>query len=156
MLEKPDNKIVSGGNPVDLGYPEAAESITPGMLVGLNSNSKVQKHGGAGEAPLGVAVVSDPLTGDISESYEVGEPVNVMDVSGCTAVLWLDSGESVSEGAELVSAGNGHLAPRSGHSHTENDTGGETSVEKSEAVVGVALEGVDASSEAKRIHVLTK
>lgn len=157
MLEKPDNKIVSGGDPVELGEPGvAAEAITPGELVEMNSSGKIQKHSTAGETPLGIAVEHEVLTGDIATDYDVDDPVVVSGLDGAKALLWLASGENVDAGTELVSDGAGKLVAKTGHTHTENDTGGETDASVNEEVVGVALEGVDASGSAKRIHVLAK
>lgn len=87
----------------------AAEAITPGHLVVLNSAAKLVKHATAG-GKTGLQVArEDRLQGKtISDVYAVNDlvPYQLL-VSGDEAYCWLAAGQTIAVGAKLESAGDG-------------------------------------------------
>ena len=122
---------------------EAAAAITPGHVLERVSTGKVQKHSSAGgnAAPRLVAVEDDLQGNDLTDDYASGDRARFIACRpGDEMLLILKDGESVVIGDKLESAGNGEV-----QKHTADSAG---VVEYPEAIVGIALEAVDASDSA--------
>lgn len=123
----------------------AAGTITPGMLVELDSNGEVKAHSGEGEAVLPMFALEDELQGNsIDNDYSEDDKVQVwIPYRGDNVYGLLAQGEDVAIGELLVSNGDGCLKAYSEESDTEYP----------QIVVGVALEAVDASNDDARIVI---
>lgn len=109
-------------------YDEATAggTITPGMLVKLNSSGQLIAHneqGGRGEAGF---ALEDALQGKaVGDNYSSGNlACYILPGKGCEVYALLKDQENVSIGDELVSAGDGTLQARgsSGSGVTEWQT----------------------------------
>jgi len=118
---------------------QAAETITPSMLVELNGSGKVKKHASAGQNILPMIAEEDELQGnDINDDYSADDPVQCwVPTRGDIAYLILADGENVSENDFLESDGSGRLQKH------EADSAGV--VEYGHPIVGIALEDKDLS-----------
>ena len=89
----------------------AQEAITPGMIVELRSDGKVQKHSGEGEDVLPMFAMEDNLQGKtVDQAYAEDDPCHVwIPQRGDQVYALLDDDETVVVGDFLVSAGNGRL-----------------------------------------------
>lgn len=90
---------------------EAAEAITPGMLIELNSDGKVQKHSSGEGTILTMLAIEDELQGKgIEDDYEGDDPVQCwVPTPGDEAYAILADGNDVSIGDFLASDGDGTL-----------------------------------------------
>lgn len=123
----------------------AVGTITPGMLVEIDSNGEVQAHSGEGEAVLPMFALEDELQGkSITDNYSADDKVQVwIPYRGDNVYALLAQGEDVAIGTLLVSNGDGTLKAYSSASDTEYP----------QIIVGVALEAVDASEADARIVI---
>jgi hypothetical protein len=136
-IETPKRIHLLGSGRTEEGV--AGGTIKPGQLLQLNSSGQVVVHATAGGAAERAYAVEDALQGrGINDNYSSGERVSyVLASPGDVVYAWLGSGNNVSAGALLSSAGNGDLrAITSGH-----------------VALAVALEAVNATSSAQRIRV---
>ena len=91
----------------------AGEEITPGMLIERVAGEYVT-HVTAGGKGTTFALDQNFLNKDYDEVYAEGDLVWAgVGKSGHNYLAWLQSGENVTDGAELQSAGNGMLEPAS-------------------------------------------
>jgi len=123
------------------GYKEgvAAETITPGHLVELNSSGNIQKHStDGGEAAPKVALEAGEIGEEIDDDYETDEQIKfAFGIPGEEFNMILDSdSDDVSIGSKLESTGDGTL--------TLQDTG---------EVVAIALEAASPGTDNVRIKV---
>lgn len=121
---------------------EASGTITPGMLLELDSDGKVRAHSGEGEDVLPMFALEDELQGKtINDNYTSGQPVQVwIPVRGEQVLAELADDENVSIGDFLCSDGNGRLKKYEAISSTAGLT------VYQEVIVGQALEAVDLST----------
>lgn len=121
---------------------EAAGTITPGMLLELDSAGKVVAHNSAGENALLMFALEDELQGnDIDDDYSSGDMVHVwIPYRGDQVYALLADGETAAIGDFLESNGAGALQVYS--------AGSAGVVEYPNAIVGVATEAVDLSASA--------
>ncbi len=119
---------------------KAHETITPGMLLSLNSDNEVQKHASAGMDVNGkMFALEDELQGHgLDDNYAAGDVVQVWcTVPGENVYAILADGENVAIGDALESNGAGYL-----RKHTADSAG---IVEYPNAIVAIALEAKDLS-----------
>lgn len=116
----------------------AAEEITPGMLVNINSSGTVKKNDGAGvPCPKMFAVEDELQGGTIDTAFASGAPVQCYTfVSGEEVLARLANGQSVEIGDLLVSNGDGTL---------KEFTSDSTSTVVEDYAIAQALEAVDMS-----------
>ncbi len=109
----------------------AGATITPGMLIALNSDGEYIPHGTSGIAAERNFALEDALQGrTIADNYTEGELVGfVACVPGDVVFAFLADGEVVDIGDKLVSNGDGRLQK----------------LNSSEIPLGVALEAIDLS-----------
>lgn len=125
----------------------AAGTITPGMLVEINSSDDVAFHSVAGGNARKAFAVEDDLQGnDINDDYLVGVQTqfNVMK-SGEEVMALLAVLENVAIGDPLESAGNGHLQAYSPPVDIEGSPAF-TQTHDNNVIVAYALEAVDLST----------
>lgn len=130
---------------------EAGGTITPGMLLELDSSGEVIAHNSAGENVLPMFALEDALQGDdIDDDYSSGDKVQCwIPYRGDIVYAILANGNDVSVGDFLESAGGGEL-----QKHAEDtDSSGEATTIYTNQIVGVALEDVESTSESERILV---
>jgi len=117
----------------------SGQTITPGMLVKLTSNSTVRPHNSAGQVAERAFAVEDDLQGKvITDNYTTGvlcqyEVLN----SGDVAYLPIANGENIAVGDFLVSDGAGKL-----DKYVADSAG---VVEYPLSIIGVALDALDLS-----------
>jgi len=118
---------------------EAGGTITPGMLVALNSSGKVIAHNSAGEFAEKIFALENELEGEgIDDDYSSGDQVQCWVAGrGDQVYAILADGENVSIGDILESDGAGALQKAS------TETAGSATYPGS--VVAVALEAVSTS-----------
>lgn len=94
-----------------INEPEAAEAITPGQLVELKSDGKVQKHATAGDYASVLIALEDELQGNtIQDDYAADDIVFAWAVqSGEEVLVSIESGDDPDVGTVLYSAGNGNF-----------------------------------------------
>ena len=116
----------------------AAAAITPGMLVEINSNGKVQAHSTAGGNAAPMFAIEVELQGNgISDDFAAVDRVQVWSPGrGDMVYAMLADGENVSIGDYLESDGNGKL-----QAHSPASEG----VEYPLGPVAIAREAVDMS-----------
>ena len=116
---------------------EAAAAITPGMLIELNSDGKVQVHSSVGEFAEKIFALENELEGKgISDDYAAADRVQCWVAGrGDQVYALLSDGETVVIGDILESNGDGYLQKAVG------ETG--SAAVYPESVVAVALEAVD-------------
>ena len=89
----------------------AADEITPGMLLELNSDGEVAPHSVAGGSAYPMFALEDELQGKtIDDEYAADDPVQVW-IAGRGDIVNAIAGDTITAGAFLVSAGNGKLKP---------------------------------------------
>ena len=91
----------------------AGAAITPGMLVALDENGKVEPHGTAEGNAIPMFALEDELQGKtIEDEYATDDPVQVW-VAGRGDIVYAlaNSGATINVGDFLVSAGDGTLKP---------------------------------------------
>lgn len=117
----------------------AAEAITPGMLVEIDSNGEVRPHQAGGENALPMFALEDELQGNgINDEYSADDPVQVwIPYRGDQVNAILADEENVAIGDFLESNGDGYLR--------KHEAGTADVVEYPLAIVGVALEALDLS-----------
>lgn len=118
---------------------DAAEDITPGMLINLNSDGEVKINDSEGTPCPKMFALEDELQGrTIDTDYEDGDPVQCWScVPGEEVYAWLANGEDVAIGALLISDGAGALK--------EYTAAASAAVVAEEVVIAQALEAVDMS-----------
>lgn len=118
----------------------AGGTITPGMLLELNSSDAVVAHNSAGENQLPMFALEDELQGkEITDNYASADKVQVwIPGRGDQVYALLADGQNVSIGDFLESAGDGTL-----QAHAADSAAVPT-----QAIVGVALEALDLSASA--------
>lgn len=126
----------------------AHEEITPGMLVQLRVNGKLEKHNIAdGDAAIMFAFEDELQGKTIDQTYKENDPVQVwIPYRGDQVNAILASGQNVTRGMFLASAGNGKLKVV--------DEPGSLGVANPLQIVGVALEPVNATLADKRIQIM--
>ncbi len=132
-----------------------SEAILPGMLVQIDSTPEVLKHATAQDNWEGlVAFVSNDGNKGIDDAYADNEKVHVFaPPSGSVVRLILDLGENVARGAILATASAGEVQA---HIEYVDTDGTGVPVIPEAAVVGMAIEAVDATSAALPINVLIR
>jgi hypothetical protein len=90
---------------------KAAEAITPGHLVAWNGSGDLVKHAGAaGVSGAMFALEREELGQDMNAPYAIGDTVKVgLCPTGVRVNSIIASGQNVTKGAFLESAGNGTL-----------------------------------------------
>ena len=103
-----------GGPPqVEVNDIPASEVLMPGMLIERVAGA-YQKHSQAGGAGSTFALDQNYIAKSYDETYAVDDLVWAgVGRPGANYLAWLQSGENVSDGDELQSAGNGMLEPAS-------------------------------------------
>jgi len=99
------------GEPIQNEDNKAAEAITPGHLVVVNGSGDLIKHATAGGAtPASFALEREEMGKTIDTAYAIGDTVKVGTFPPGTRVnALIASGQNISKGAKLESAGNGTL-----------------------------------------------
>lgn len=99
------------GEPIQDEDRKAAQVITPGMLIDIDSNGDIIKHATAGGfAETMFALEREEAGYDIDETYAVNDTVKAGRFHRGTRVLALiASGQNIQDGEYLESAGNGTL-----------------------------------------------
>lgn len=123
------------------GEYNADEAITPGALIELNSDGKLQNHATAGGDVLPMFAFEDELQGkDIDEDYASDDPIKVwIPQRGDQVYAILEDGENINTGDFLESAGNGNL-----QAYTKEGSS-TLMVENPLEIVAQAVEGKDLS-----------
>jgi len=126
---------------------DAAGTITPGMLVELDSNGDVQAHSTSGGVALPMFALEDELQGnEIDDDYSADDKVQVwIPYRGDQVYALLAQGEDVAIGTFLVSNGDGTLKEYTGDEESDE--------EFPQSIIAQALEAVDASGANTRIEV---
>ena len=135
---------VYGIPPVELEQISSGAAVTPGMLLIRAIGGTVVLHNVAdGFASPPLVAVEDVLSGaGIDDLYAVDANVFFIGARpGDVMWMWLATGQTSAIGNQLVSAGSGHLAVAGVGPFTDG------------AVIGTALEVVDASGGAARVKV---
>lgn len=120
-----------------------AEAIVmPGQVLRRTATDRVIPHNESLKSAQVLIAQENQYTGaGIDAAYAIGDVVNMrLCLPGDRALCWLDTGQTASIGSYLASAGNGNL--RELLAGAPDD-----------AIVGCALEAVDATAGAKRILV---
>jgi hypothetical protein len=86
-------------------------TITPGMVVEVRSDGKVQPHSGQDENVIPIIALEDELQGKtIADNYAATDPVQCwIPARGDEAYAILKHGQNVARGAWLTSNGDGKL-----------------------------------------------
>lgn len=89
----------------------AAGTITPGMLLEMDSDAKVVVHNTEGAIAERIFAVEDALQGNtVTDDYSSDDLVTyIMPSKGSSVNAELEAGASYDEGDILISAGNGKL-----------------------------------------------
>lgn len=126
----------------------AGGTITPGFLIAYTSTGTVVVHPDAGKDACALFAIEDDLQGKgISDNYSSGNNVRFrMFQPGDIVFAYLANGQNVTRHAMLESNGAGYLRV-----HTASSAG---VVEYPKAIIGEALESVNASGGASRILVM--
>ncbi len=127
-----------------------SEAILPGMLVDIDSTPEVLKFATAEQNWTGfVAFPSNDGNKGIDDAYADNEKVHVFaPPKGSIVRLILDAGENVARGAVLSAAAAGEV-----QAHIEQVMEGTGDI-NANAIVGTAIEAVDATAAALPINVL--
>lgn len=122
-------------------YPADA-AIFPGSLIEVNETSEVKVHATAGGNVLPMFALEDELQGKgIDDAYVAGDRVQCwIPNRGEVVLAILADGQSVEEGDFLESNGAGYL-----RAHVA-DAGSQDAIYQN-AIVGIALENMDASAD---------
>ncbi|MCD6361467.1 MAG: hypothetical protein J7M38_11480 [Armatimonadetes bacterium] len=126
---------------------EAGGTITPGMLIMLNSSGKVVPHGNAGEFAEKMFALENELEGKgIDDNYSSGDRVQCWIAGrGDQVYAILADGQTANIGDILESDGAGHLQVAASETASAATYPG--------SVVGVALEAVTTSGSTARIKI---
>jgi len=129
---------------------EGAGAITPGMLIGLNGNGKVQAHAtAAGVAETMFAIEDSPQGKGVDDDYVADDQVRCWIAGkGDEVYALLTESQTIAAGDFLESAGDGKLQKygTAAAAATKDPTPG--------SAVGVALEAVSTGAgETKRIKI---
>jgi len=144
--------IVLKGDPIRKER-EAEESITPGELLELRSDGKVQKHSSEGENAVPIFAVEEDFLGEaIDESYDSGDRVQYAFFRpGDEVYAWLDDGSAeVNPGDFLMSKGDGTLTKFTAQEDTDGGTTGDIHPRR---IVAIALENINPGDSDERIKV---
>lgn len=100
----------------------AGQILLPGYLIERTAAGKVQKHTGEGSAAARMFVLEDALQGKTTaQAYAVDDPVGFVHANkGDELCGVLAAGETVVNGTELISAGNGTLIAASSAATSTN------------------------------------
>lgn len=126
---------------------KAAAAITPGFLVEESAAGVCRAHSTASGNAIPMFALEDELQGKtITDAYAENDQVQVW-IPGRGDMVYglLAQGQNVTQGAFLVSNGDGHLK-----SVTDSSSFGDDDPAK---IIGVATESVNASARAARIIV---
>lgn len=123
----------------------ASAAITPGHLVEFGGANDLRVHSTAGGNARKAFALENDLVGDgIADAYDTGDTVQYgVFERGAEVYAWLEYTENVAKGAALESSGSGTL-----QAHTAVG-----SVVPVDAIVGYALEAVNASAADARIKI---
>ena len=133
-------KIVLQGQPVYLEGKTASEVITPGDVIEPSSATAWRKHSTAAANAAAFFAVN-PRSKEIGDNYAIGDNVLAAYCPGCKVNAFIGSGQNVSFGAFLESAGDGTLRTLA--------TDAATDQAQREAVVAISLEGSGGAVAAK-------
>lgn len=108
------NTIYLGGERVQVGDLAVSEEVIPGHLLERFNNAGVirwRKHASAGGGgPVAVATDQSMLNKGVDDVYAAGDLAEVSVLqSGGTAWMFIASGQNITAGTKLESAGNGTL-----------------------------------------------
>lgn len=136
------------------GYPMrkeavAAEAITPGHLIDLNSSNKLIKHAGAAKTASATFAIENEVFGKgIDTAYVADDNVlyGIFNAGDEVYALVAAAASAIVIGDELESAGNGTIRK------VATDTA--TSQDERQSIVGRALQAVDNSAGASAVRIL--
>ncbi len=145
----PDRKTIRLKNYLNIIEEiDAGGTVTPGMLLLLNSSDNVVAHNAAGQnASPRMFALEDELQGnDIDDNYSTDDKVQVwFPQPGDMVYAILADGENVSIGDELESNGAGYLQAHTADVESfESAEAGSITVYP-EQIIGIAREAVDLS-----------
>lgn len=107
------NTVFLGGDRTQIGDLAASEAITPGHLVERFNNGGIirfRKHSVAGGAGNLVATNQSMLNKGVDDAYAADDLMEVSALhKGATAWMFIASGQNISAGNKLESAGDGTL-----------------------------------------------
>lgn len=131
----------------------AGGTITPGMLLKRSSATQVIAHNVSGGNAMKLFALENGMIGDtITDNYVSGDQVQMAVFRpGDEAYLILKQGQNVAVGDPLESNGDGKLKKHT--ANTIDTTASVTETIYESAIVGYALEAVNASSADARIKV---
>jgi len=132
---------------------EAAAAITPGMLLKLDSDGKVQKHDSAQGTAIPMFALEDELQGKgIAEDYASGDRVQVWIAQrGEQVYALLKDGTSVAIGDYLVSDGAGALKKYVAVDESVNPDDTVAIETEHNVIVAQALEAMDLTQSTAKI-----
>lgn len=121
--------------PYQLAEYRAADAITPGMLLEIDSNGEVIPHSTMGGRAQSLFAAEDALQGNtVDTDYSDDDLVACnIETPGNETEAWIAAGEDIDIGDELISEGTGMLI----------ENGSETSGVTVEQVIATALEAID-------------
>jgi hypothetical protein len=108
------NTVFLGGERIQVGDLPVSEAVTPGHLVERHNNGGIirwRKHATAGGGgPVAVATNQSMLNKGVDDVYAIGDlaEVSVLQAGG-TAWMFIASGQNITAGQKLESAGDGTL-----------------------------------------------
>lgn len=111
MQRLPPNVIHLSGDKTLVGTNAASGTVLPGHLVELNTAGRSQVHSTpGGQAQKAVALNQDMLNRGVDIAYIDGDlmEVGVLE-AGATAWMLIPSGQNITDGDKLESAGDGRL-----------------------------------------------
>lgn len=108
------NTIFLGGERTQIGDIAASEAITPGHLIDRFNNGGItrwRKHAtGGGHVTPAVATNQSMLNKGVDDDYAAGDLVEASVLhNGATAWMFIASGQNITYGQKLESAGDGTL-----------------------------------------------
>jgi hypothetical protein len=117
----------------------ADATITPGMLVAVASDGKIDPQNVAGGVCEKMFALENELLGKtIADNYAAGDPVQCwIATPGEEVLAWILNGEDIAKGDKLVAGGGGKLK--------EYDPAASAAVVTEEYPIAVALEACDMS-----------
>ena len=110
------NTIILSGDQYTAREDRCNEAVTPGMLLGIATNDRLQKHASSGlYAARLFALEMDFIGNSVTTAYASGDRVPYADCAP-GVVVWshLASGQNVARGANLMSNGAGFLTSVTG------------------------------------------
>lgn len=128
---------------------EAAETITPGQLLQITGNGKVQARANASQNVYTLIALEDELQcKEITDNYSQGDKVQCWYAQpGDVALLTVTTGQNIAIGDFVECAGNGLIGK-----HVPDTLSVGTIY--SNSIIGVALEAAVTSTSTTRIKVL--